>query len=165
MTEEIKNKPQISILYFVWLAAVSAFCVSIGLKLSEMNGYIILFNRIQYDGLREMILKLSAECAADVASFLIITIASRPYASTAASSVIIALRGFSIGTCASFCAENAVSAASVAVIISYAMVSFLMMLYSVFVSRVDCGWQMRLLAYLLVTGTAALLRVLPMLLI
>jgi len=65
--------------------------------------------------------------------------------------------------CASFCAENAVSSTSVAMIISFAMVSVLILLYTVFINRIRSGAAARLGLYLLTTGAAVLLRILPML--
>lgn len=165
MTGQIKSKPQNSIICFVWLLAISIFSISVGLKLTGLAGQTIVFDSIGYHSLREAIVGLSIRCAADVASFLLITIASKPYASMALSSVILAMRGVSLGACSSFCAVNAISDASVAMIISFALVSLLMLLYAVFVSRAKLGFCLHLLIYFLITGASALLRLLPVMLI
>ena len=165
MTGRIKSKPQNSIICFVWLLAVSIFSISVGLKLTCLAGQTIAFDKVGYDSIKEAIVGLSVRCAVDVVSFLLITVASKPYASVALSSVILVMRGVALGASASFCAVNAISAASVAMMISFALVSLLMLIYAVFVSGSRLGFCLHLLIYLLVTGAAALLRLLPVMLI
>ena len=162
MTEEMKNETKLTVFSLVWLAALSVFFISLGVRMSDISGYAVTFNKIEYESVKDMILKVSVECAADVAMFLLIALSAKPFLSLASASVILMLRGFALGVCASFCAENAVSAASVAMIISFAMVSALMLLYTLLINRIRSGAAVRLGLYLLTTGAAALLRALPM---
>jgi len=163
MTEEMKNETKIAVFSFVWLAALSIFFISLGVRMSDISGYAVTFNKIEYESVKDMILKVSLECAADVAMFLLIAVSAKPFVSLASSSLALMLRGFALGVCASFCAENAVSSTSVAMIISFAMVSVLILLYTVFINRIRSGAAARLGLYLLTTGAAVLLRILPML--
>ncbi len=165
MTEENRNQTQISVFSFVWLAAISLFFVSLGVKLSGESGYTIVFDTVKYESIKDMIISVSLECAADIAMFLLVTVSVKPFVSLASSSLILVFRGITLGTCATFCAENAVNSASVAMIISYAMITVILLLYTVVTNRITAGVKVRLVLYLLVTGTAVALRALPMLLI
>lgn len=165
MTEEMKNETKLTVFSFVWLAALSIFFISLGVRMSDISGYAVTFNKIEYEGVKNMILKVSVECAADVAMFLLIAVSAKPFISLASASGVLMLRGFALGVCAAFCAENAVSSSSVVMIISFAMVSALMLLYTVLINRIRSGAAVRLGLYLLTTGAAVLLRALPMMLV
>ncbi len=161
MTEEITRETKVSVVGFVWLSLVSAFFVWLGVKISAVSGYAVVFDKTEFEGVREMILSLSLRCAADVAMFFIVTIASRPVASVAAASAALSVRGLALGSSAAFCAENAVSSSAVAMIASFAMVSVIMLLYTVFINNIKLGAAARVGLYLLTTGAAAMLRILP----
>ncbi len=165
MTEEAKNKTLFRVFSLVWLVAMSIFFISVGLKLCISSGYTVVYEKNQYESVREMILGMSLECAVDVASFLLITIAYKAYTSVAISSVILALRGLSLGIGASFCAENAVSSNTVVLLISFAMVSALMIIYTVFSNGTKLTVAARCAIYLIVTGAAAIIRLLPTMLL
>ncbi len=162
MTEENKNQTKIIIFSFIWLAAISVFFVSLGIRLNGESGYAVSFNTVRYEGVKEAIMSVAMYCAIDIAMFLLITISVKPLVSLSFASVIMMLRGLALGACATFCAENAVSAASVAMLISYAVISVLLLIYTVMVNRVNAGAGVRLVLYLLVTGTAVILRAIPM---
>ena len=159
------NKIKISVFSFIWLSAISLFFVSLGIRLSGETGYTVLFNAVEYESIKDMIVSVSIESAADIAMFLLVTISARPVMSLASASLILILRGLTLGACATFCAENAVSSASVAMMIGYAMVSIVLLLYTVIINRINSGVKVRLVLYLLVTGTAVALRALTMLLV
>lgn len=159
------NKIKISVFSFIWLSAISLFFVSLGIRLSGETGYTVLFNAVEYESIKDMIVSVSIESAADIAMFLLVTISARPVMSLASASLILILRGLTLGACATFCAENAVSSASVAMMIGYAMVSIVLLLYTVIINRINSGVKVRLALYLLVTGTAVALRALTMLLV
>lgn len=165
MTEENRNQTKISVFSFVWLVVISLFFVSLGIKLHGESGYTIAFDTVKYENIKDMIMSVSLECMADIAMFLLVTVSAKPVVSLVTASLVLVFRGVTLGTCATFCAENAVNSASVAMIISYAMISAILLLYTVAVNRINSGVNVRLVLYLLVTGTAVALRVLPMLLV
>ena len=165
MTETVKNQNQISVFSFVWLVVISVFFVSLGIKIPGESGYTVLFDAISFKSIKDMILSISFDCATDIVMFLLVTISAKPLVSIALSSLVLVFRGITLGAGATFCAENAVDSASVAMIISYAMVSIILLLYTVLINRMNIGAKVRLVLYLLVTGTAVALRALPMLLV
>ncbi len=165
MTEEIKKETKISVFSFVWFVALSIFFISLGVKISCIGGYSVTFNNYEYESIKDMLVSVSIHCAADIAMFLLITISARPYMTIASASLVLMLRALALGFGASFCAENAVSSVSVAMMISYAMISVLLLLYAIFINRIKSGAAVRLGLYLLTTGAAVLLRALPMMLV
>ena len=165
MTEEISRESKISVISFVWLSALSAFFVWLGVKIATHGGYAVVFDKTEYGSIREAILSLSVKCAADIAMFLTVTLAARPVINVSVASAILALRGTALGISAAFCAENAVSSVSVAMIISCAMVSVLLLLYTVLINRIKSGAAVRVGLYLLTTGAVSMMRLLTVMLL
>ena len=165
MTKGLKNKTQLMIFCFVWLVALSIFFISIGSKVAMPSGYTVVFDKTEYSNTKDLMVGMALKSFLDIAAVFLITVAYRSYLSVVISSVILAMRGISLGACTSFCAENAVSSVSVVMIVSFALVSLLILIYTVFLNRVSLGIVARLGAYFLVTGAVTLIRLLPLLLL
>ncbi len=165
MAEKINLENKKTVLFTVWLVSVTAVFLWLGVKESPMGGNTVKFDGVSLSGVREALVGLSVNCGRELLVFLAVTLASRPIASILAASVVLAVRGLALGTAAAFCSVNSVPANSVAVMLSYAMISVLIIIYTVIRSRGDCDKAVLTGLYFIMTGAAVLLKMLPLLFI
>ena len=161
----MKAESKIFALSFVWLIAVSVFFMWLGVRMPVDGGRIVAFEEISFDSARDMVMSMALKCMADLSMFLLISLTSRPLINVFVASAMMAFRGIALGISSAYCAENAVGAASVVMIISFAMISALLLIYTLIINRVKSGVAVRVGLYLIATGAAVMLRLLPMMLI
>lgn len=164
MTEEISLETKKTAASLAWLIAVSLLFIWLGAKNAAVGGYAVMFDKTEFVSIREAVMSLSVKCAADIAMILAVTLVSKPVVSLAVASAVLGGRGVALGICVAFCAKNAVDTSAVAMVVSFAMVSVLIALYTVLINRIRAGAAVRIGLYLLTTGAASMLRLLPVML-
>ena len=154
MAEEKRFDSKKALIFMGWLLAVSALFTWIGTKAS-----IPVSTDITIEGGSAL-----SACLWDIVPFVLVSITGCKIRALVAS-VLLSLRGFALGTAACFCAVNAVPVASVAMILSYVMVSILLLIYSVVLFRGASDRRTISAVYLLITGAVVIIRILPLVLI
>lgn len=148
------------------LSAVLSLCLSVylGLRLDRFEKCIILPLSPFSNG--NVFSGVASVCFYDILLFWLISIPlSRPLR-VCLSVLLYFQRGILIGNACGMLFENSVPDLAVLVLLSYIAVTFLAMLYDAFLNGTrENSAKDRLICCLVVTGAAALIRILPMLLL
>ncbi len=153
--------------YLVYLP-IAAFliCIAAGTYIGGDGGaFVRLENPFQKDA--SFFFTCAGICFLDIVQTLLIGVGAGQRMFIPVVTGIGALRGMALGAAISFCTENALPSAAVGMTASFGAVSALLLCYGIFMHRISCetGFLYRILCYFAVSGAAALLRLLPYLLL
>ena len=156
MAEEknIDNKKALFVMG--WLLCITVLFVWIGLKAEVPVDVTVNVSRESIEIVESFIW--------DIVPFVLLSCANSKIRVVLASA-LLAQRGLSLGIAACFCAVNAVPMVSVAMIMSFVMISVLLLIYAVVLYRGALERKTVIAVYLIITGAVVILRVLPLVLI
>ncbi|MBQ2729515.1 MAG: hypothetical protein IJF69_01935 [Clostridia bacterium] len=149
-------------------AASVIICLAVsllaGIRLETAENTIILPRSPFPDG--EFFRGAVRLCIWDVPLFWLHALSLSKALRITASSAVIFFRGLVIGNSLKVFFENSVPSVTVFVLMSYIVVTLLLMVYDVFLNCIEIrSIPCRVLSCLVATGAAAVIRILPMLLI
>ena len=156
MAEEknIENKKALFVMG--WLLCITVLFVWIGLKAEVPVDVTVNVSRESIEIVESFIW--------DIVPFVLLSCANSKIRVVLASA-LLAQRGLALGIAACFCAVNAVPMVSVAMIMSFVMISVLLLIYAVVLYRGALERKTVIAVYLIITGAVVILRVLPLVLI
>ncbi len=146
--------------------AVFLLCIAAGTYLGGDGGAVIHLEN-PFAGDESFFFICARICFLDVLQVLLIGVGAGQRLYVPAATVIGALRGTALGAAVTFCTGNALPAAAVGMTISFGAVSALLLCYGTFMNRIasETGFLYRILCYFAVSGAAALLHLLPYILL
>ena len=160
MAEE-KNFENKKIIFIAgWFLAVTVVFLWVGMNINVPQGESVAFRVPDGDILKY----LTQMCFLDIFSFVLVSVVNNRVRIGLAT-VLIAYRGAALGAAAGFCAVNAVPALSVAMMISFSMVSVLIISYILILVKDSSDHKSVLTVYMIVTGATVVLRLMPIILI
>ena len=167
MTEEketIWGKEQEKKRIYLSYLPIAAFliCIAAGTYFGGDGGAVINLKNPFDDG-ASFFFTCAQICLLDVLQILFVGISAGQRLFIPAATAVGGLRGGALGAAVSFCTKNALPGAAVGMTASFGAVSVLLLSYGIFMDRIapQTGFLYRLLCYFAVTGAAALLRLLP----
>lgn len=165
MTEEIKKEIKGFCAAAAIYMAVCAYFTYVGMTCGTSAGCTVTFDSLEYGSMREAFLGLSTGCAFDIAAFMLIALAANSRLKGAITAAVLSIRSAAFGCAVSFVMANSVSAVAIAPMAAFCCVSLLVMLYSMVLKNVGADPLGRCILYLIVTGGAVMLKLLPMALV
>ncbi len=146
--------------------ATFLICIAAGTYMGGDGGALVHLEN-PFHGDASFFFTCAQICFLDILQTLLMGVGAGQRMFVPVATAIGALRGAALGAAISFCTENALPGAAVGMTASFGAVSVLLLCYGTFMHRIACetSFLYRILCYFAVSGAAALLRLLPYLLL
>lgn len=145
---------------------VFVLCIAAGTYFGGDGGAVIHLDN-PFAGEAPFLFTCAGICFMDIVQTLLIGIGVGQRFYVPVATGIAALRGTALGAAVTFCTGNALPVAAVGMTVSFGAVSVLLLCYGTFMNRIasETGFLYRVLCYFAVSGAAALLHLLPYILL
>lgn len=164
MAEEKNGNSRKTVFNVCWLIALFVGCMLAGMNIPVSSGNSVVFSKIVEMSISDIFVVLAEKCVGDIAAFVLISLTYSKIRILAAS-LVISWRSIAFGIASAFCAANSVPMVSVAMMMSYSMVSVMITIYAIVLEKCEDDKRVLFAVYFLVTGASVLLRILPLLFI
>lgn len=159
-----RRERQFRVVFGLMIASVVVVAVSAGFNLNATENCILIPVPVFTEGtLLNTVVDL---CVGDLATFWILSLALSKSLRIGFSSVVFFIRGLVIGGSARVITQNSVSWTVILFLLSYVTVTCFAMIFDGYLNTgIKKGFLVRILACLITTGAAVVIRVLPALLL